>query len=351
MYFRWESYKEDNLNVNGRQPNSPAGAKAGGASEATSGWVDPPPLDDKVARYTMSVMVLFMKQTGSWGDRPKASGHIHSDTLYDYESIENHMSSPISALKPTFTGNASIYRKQGGSTRRSDSIGAMIMPSTHGAFASPRLVTFNSPILASTVASVNALLSKYINRIIYFISASNWPVVFARIQQKIRIFASGSEEVHDNTDMKLLSYCAMDQKRFVELFQELSSLLVSMKRDAQSSIALSLRNAIWNWINGFPEQFGETISSYRKLEGSPERVFDTLYQMMQDPAPMNNHRRIIWPTLAALLATSPERLRQSEAAMIGHIAGNRVVSILLFLWARLITCRPTPTYLRWHRLY
>lgn len=331
MYFRWESYKEDILNINERQPHSPVGARGGDTSEAASGWVDPPPLDDKVARYTMSVMVLFMKQTGSWGDRPKASGHIHSDTLYDYESIENHMSPPISAVKPTFTGNGSIHRKQTGSTtRRSGSIGGMVVPSSNGAFASSRIVTFSSPILASTVASVNALLSKYINKIIYFISASNWSVVFARIQQKIRIFASGSEEVHhDNTDMKLLSYCAMDQKRLVELFQELSSLLVSMKRDAQSSIALSLRNAIWNWINGFPEQFGETISSHRKLEGAPERVFDTLYQMMQDPGPLSTNRRIIWPTLAALLAISPERLRQSEVAMTGHVAGSRATNAYL----------------------
>jgi neurofibromin 1 len=172
--------------------------------------------------------------------------------------------------------------------------------------------------MANTVPSVNALIAKYINKIIFYISASNWPVVFHRIRQKIHFFASGSEDAHDNTDMKLLSYCAMDRTRLIQLFQELSSLLVSMKKEAQSSIALSLRNAIWNWITGFPDQFAETIVSHRRLEGAPERVFDTLYQMMQDPGSLSNNRRIIWPTLAALLATSPERLRQSEAAMAGY---------------------------------
>jgi neurofibromin 1 len=150
--------------------------------------------------------------------------------------------------------------------------------------------------------------------------------------------------------MKLLGFCVMDQGRLVQLFQELSSLLVSMKREAQSSIALSLRNAIWNWISGFPDQFSEVIKSNsfaevvsggsrgllgsligggggaRRLEGAPERVFDTLYGMMQDPGSLSTNRRIIWPTLAALLAVSPERLRQSEMALGGGHPANKKAS-------------------------
>jgi len=352
-----------------------------------------------VAKYAMSVMILFIKQTGSWGDRPKASGHIHSDTLYDYETIDSqamtlHSSStmfsasfsatsldsgsgqapPISGLGPP-----SIYRKVA-NNRRTTSIGnpaaLASLTLTHGPVNTPnygsafstyhpsKVVSFNSPILASTVASVNALISKHIQKIIYFISASNWDVVFARIRQKIRWFATGGD-LHDgstskggkegggtppvdNTDMKLLGFCVMDQGRLVQLFQELSSLLVSMKREAQSSIALSLRNAIWNWISGFPDQFSEVIKSNsfaeiggggsrgllgsligggaRRLEGAPERVFDTLYGMMQDPGSLSTNRRIIWPTLAALLAVSPERLRQSELALDGHPANKKASS-------------------------
>lgn len=142
----------------------------------------------------------------------------------------------------------------------------------------------------------------------------------------------------------------MDQARLIQLFQELSSLLVSMKREAQSSIALSLRSAIWNWITGFPDQFSEVIKSNnsaevgggsggrgllgliagsggpRRLEGAPERVFDTLYGMMQDPGSVSTNRRIIWPTLAALLAVSPERLRQSEMALGGGYPASKKAS-------------------------
>jgi len=320
MAFRWESHREEVLHSDTRKPTSPVGARNSQEKPSWS-WVDPPPLDDKVARYAISVMVVFIKQTGSWGDRPKASGHIHSDTLYDYESIENPITFPVSATSSSFSASESLDRRLGISlTRRTASISALT-PSYGPAYPfanSGKVVSFNSPILASTIPSVNALISKYINKIIYYISASNWAVVFARIRQKIHHFASGSEELHDNTDMKLLSYCAMDQNRLIQLFQELSSLLVSMKREAQSSIALSLRNAIWNWISGFPDQFGETTIYHRKLEGAPERVFDTLYQMMQDPGSISTNRRIIWPTLTALLATSPERLQQSEEAMAGY---------------------------------
>ncbi|KAG8870177.1 Ras GTPase activating protein ira2 [Serendipita sp. 405] len=320
MYFRWESHKEETINMAGNhQPISPN--EVNGTDSSV--WIDPPALDDKVAKYTMSVMVLYMKQTSSWCDRPKASGHIHSDTHYDDESIDNQVFFPSSMAKSPLPVTSSLSRRQGPTTRRTASIGGIGTPLNISEFGpSAKVVPFSSPILASTVASVNALISKYINKIIFYISASNWPVVFARIRQKIHFFASGSEEIHDNTDMKLLSYCAMDQKRLTQLFQELSSLLVSMKREAQSSISLYLRNSIWNWVNGFPEQFGEVIVSQRKLEGAPERVFDTLYQMMQDSSIINNSRRIIWPTLAALLATSPERLRQSEAAMTGMTGGS-----------------------------
>jgi hypothetical protein len=71
-------------------PPTPTASTHSTVPQAQGHWIDPPPLDDKVARYATSVMVLFMKQTSSWGDRPKASGHIHSDTLYDFETIENH---------------------------------------------------------------------------------------------------------------------------------------------------------------------------------------------------------------------------------------------------------------------
>lgn len=332
MAFRWDAHREDMLNPESQKPMSPIGTRKSQEKQtAGSAWVDPPPLDEKVARYAMSVMVVFIKQTGSWGDRPKASGHIHSDTLYDYETVENPMASPSSAMKSSFPVSDTLERKLGiSASRRTASISALT-PSYGPAYPfanTGKVVTFNSPMLASTVASVNALISKYINKIIYYISASNWPVVFARIRQKIHHFASGSEELQDNTDMKLLSYCAMDQMRLVQLFQELSSLLVSMKREAQSSISLSLRNAVWNWIGGFPEQFGETIVSHRKLEGAPERVFDTLYQMMQEPGSLSANRRIIWPTLTALLATSPERLQQSEEAMTGYTSGQRSNSFL-----------------------
>ncbi|KAG8833280.1 Ras GTPase activating protein ira2 [Serendipita sp. 399] len=322
MYFRWESHKEEINNIAGNhQPSSPNEAKM--VDPAGSVWIDPPALDDKVAKYTMSVMVLYMKQTSSWCDRPKASGHIHSDTHYDEETIDNQVFFQTSSARSSLPAASSVSRRHGPTTRRTASIGGLGTPLNVSEFGTPaKIVPFSSPILASTVASVNALISKYINKIIFYISASNWPVVFARIRQKIHFFASGSEEIHDNTDMKLLSYCAMDQRRLVQLFQELSSLLVSMKREAQSSISLYLRNSIWNWISGFPEQFGDVIISQRKLEGAPERVFDTLYQMMQDSSVMNTNRRIIWPTLAALLATSPERLRQSEIAMSGMAGGS-----------------------------
>jgi hypothetical protein len=115
--------------------------------------------------------------------------------------------------------------------------------------------------------------------------------------------------------MKLLQYCALDRARLVQVFQELSSLLVSMKRDAQATVALALRAAIWNWITIFSDQFIDVMVVQRRLEGAPERVFDTLFQVMNEAGA--NQRRMLWPTLAALLATSPQRLREAELGISG----------------------------------
>jgi len=283
-------------------------------------WFEPPPLDDNVAKYTLSVMLLYVKQTSAWSDRPKASGHIHSDTLYDcFEEVENYAPITSTTLRGAYAAHTSLFRKavhrgvgpSNGAHHPSPLVSSTITPTTR------KLLGINTPLLGSSVESVNALLSKYVHKILFHVSASNWGVIFSRIRLRIHHFATGVDEAgpDNNVDMKLLQYCALDRARLVQVFQELSSLLVSMKRDAQATVALALRAAIWNWITIFSDQFIDVMVVQRRLEGAPERVFDTLFQVMNEAGA--NQRRMLWPPLAALLATSPQRLREAELGISG----------------------------------
>jgi hypothetical protein len=104
---------------------------------------------------------------------------------------------------------------------------------------------------------------------------------------------------------------------------ELSSLLVNMKPESQGAVAVVLRTVIWNWIETFTEEFIDVVlSSRRRLDGQPERVFDMLYQLIEP-----GNRRMLWPTLAVLMAVSPERLATAEAAMNGNLKYGRKVCL------------------------
>ena len=88
-----------------------------------------------------------------------------------------------------------------------------------------------------------------------------------------------------------------------------------MRSEAQSAVAIALRTLLWNWIEDFTDEFINVVTlSRRRLDGQPERVFDLLYQLID-----HGNKRIFWPTLAALLVTSPDRLQAAEAALNGSL--------------------------------
>jgi hypothetical protein len=325
MDYKWECAKEDGFEAR-HPPSSPVPFQAPlrhkpSGDSGHGSWCEPPPLDENVAKYTLSVMLLYVKQTSAWSDRPKASGHIHSDTLYDsFEGVEKCGPSSSTTLRAAYTSHTPLFRKavhRGGAGPSNGPHHPPPLVSSTTTASTHKLLGINTPLLGSSAASVNALLSKYVHKILFHVSASNWGVIFSRIRSRIHHFAKGMEDSgpDHNIDMKLLQYCALDRARLVQVFQELSSLLVSMKRDAQATVALALRAAIWNWITIFSDQFIDVMVVQRRLEGAPERVFDTLFQVMNEAGA--NQRRMLWPTLAALLATSPQRLREAELGISG----------------------------------
>ena len=92
---------------------------------------------------------------------------------------------------------------------------------------------------------------------------------------------------------------------------ELSSLLVNMKPEAQLSVAIPLRCAIWNWVEFFPDEFQESLRIRGRGENAPERVYDVLHTKDAEKNPL------LWPTLTALMCISSVDRISSEYRLDG----------------------------------
>ncbi|CCM02314.1 uncharacterized protein FIBRA_04405 [Fibroporia radiculosa] len=159
-------------------------------------------------------------------------------------------------------------------------------------------------VTSKTIASLNAVITKFAGRIVYHLSASNWNIVLDKIRVKIRSLSRATEDDPDIIDLQLMIYSALDRNRLVQSLQEVSSLLLHMKTDAQAAVAIPLRAAIWNWIDLFPDEFGDNIRYSRRMEGAPERVFDILFDSQE-----GSQKTVFWPTLTALVCISSERMK------------------------------------------
>ena len=86
-----------------------------------------------------------------------------------------------------------------------------------------------------------------------------------------------------------------------------------MKPDAQLSVSIHLRCAIWNWVEYFPEEFHEFLRMRGRGENAPERVYDVLHTKDAERNPL------IWPTLTALMCISSVDRISSEHRLDGAI--------------------------------
>ncbi|TFK43927.1 hypothetical protein BDQ12DRAFT_702865 [Crucibulum laeve] len=270
---------------------------------------EPPPMEDNCAKYILSVMVLFLRQTASSEVPLMLSTRSTDITFRDFETLDPANIAGQAVDVDASTADAGIPQKPSERILRpqpsSSSVrsGRLSINSTiHIPAASTAYERTHMSLVKSTLA-VNRLIAKYAGRIIFHISASNWGVVFNRLRTKIRFIANNSQDNPDIVDLQLMAHSVFDRQRLVQLMNDLSSLLVSMDKEAQSAIVVPMRAAIWNWIDLFPGEFNDAIRTRGRTEGAPERLFDLLYSMN----PTGNER-IFWPTLSILNCMTTDRI-------------------------------------------
>ncbi|KAI0737738.1 hypothetical protein C8Q80DRAFT_1276173 [Daedaleopsis nitida] len=338
MASRWGSRVEDNRpgsqaskRTPGSKPTTPdTSAPASGRgrhpsteqfSTSATTLVEPPALDDNCARYIISVMVLLLRQAAPRKHRLTSSASMSFDASFqDFESVESHEFSAtdeaLVTLPPPITSGAMPRTMNRAKHPSSTSLNSAGMSTSISSRLPQHSVAYEktSFLTAKSVLSLHSAIAKYTGRIVYHLSASNWAVVLTRIRQRIHGLASSTETEPDTVDLQLITYSALDRAKLVQSLQELSSLLMNLKKDAQIPVSVALRTAIWNWIELCPDEYNDALQFHRRLEGAPERVFDLLFDLQEN----SRDKAGAWPTLAVLLCISHDRLKGEFESALGH---------------------------------
>ncbi|OJT11370.1 Neurofibromin, partial [Trametes pubescens] len=335
MASRWGLRPDDTRpNSRGTQPapsskpatpdsSAPSGRGRHGSADQlstpTTTLVEPPALDDNCARYIISVMVLILRQTAPRKHRLASAANLSFDASFqDFESVESHefgsSDDILGAVPPVISGlPRTMNRARHPSSTSLNSAG----PSSSASSRLPQhsvVYEKTSFMVARSILSLHSSIAKYTGRIIYHLSASNWAVVLSRIRQRIHSLAGSADAEPDTADLQLITHSALDKVKLVQCLQELSSLLMNLKTDAQVPVSIALRTAVWNWIELCPDEFNEALLSHRRLEGAPERVYDLLFDLQEN----TNDKAGAWPTLAVLLSISYDRMKaEYETNAIG----------------------------------
>ncbi|KAH8096624.1 hypothetical protein BXZ70DRAFT_945419 [Cristinia sonorae] len=294
------------------------------ATQSILSGTDLAPLDENCARYILSVMIVFLRQTAPPHRRLMSSANLNFNASYhDFESVD---AAEASVSFESFGGQAALpkpstkprkyfqFKHSNSSLRSADTSSAA--SSSAEALRSLEYEK-TSTIVSNSMISLSSLIAKVAGKIVFYLSASNWDVVFSRIRNKIYHLAGSHDDDPDIIDLQLLTHCSLDRARLVQSLHELGSLLVNMRREAQSALASPLRNAVWSWIEHNPEEFNESIFGHRKLEGSPERVFDYLVELAD-----LNDKPAVWPALTVLMCISGDRIRHNyQSNSIGLTRG------------------------------
>ncbi|KAG0221205.1 Ras GTPase activating protein ira2 [Mortierella sp. GBA43] len=145
---------------------------------------------------------------------------------------------------------------------------------------------------------------KTAGRVLFYISASNWPIVFARLKARIQHLTTTNDDWPETAELKLLETASLNQRRLGQVLTELRSTFLHLKRSAQTVMGQVLHKAIWNWIEVFPSEFVHLCQTQRRMEGEPHILFDICHSLATD-----NKRRIhFWPLQTMLLILCPDIL-------------------------------------------
>jgi hypothetical protein len=183
--------------------------------------LDLPPLLDDCAKYVLSVMVLFLRQTAP----PEGSEPDTSMSYFSMEAEDQPRATPTVFDSPIEPSQPSVAPFMRPSVRARASAASFSSHATRAATPIPipkdAMAYTNTPqMMADSMMSLNTLIAKYAGTIVYHLSASNWEVVFSRVRKRIRALAGSDVGTStDVIDLQLMTQCALDRTRLVQLLR------------------------------------------------------------------------------------------------------------------------------------
>ncbi|KAI8078349.1 hypothetical protein BDF21DRAFT_43098 [Thamnidium elegans] len=210
---------------------------------------DPPPFDENIAKNIVNVMSRIMHQTTTMEEREygQATNHVTQITRTEYYTASN---------------------------------------------------------ISRTSADIVLDIYKASSRVIAYISASNWNVIFSKIKMRILYLSTTTDENPETSDMRLLECCSLNSKRLSLVLSDFCSSFSSLKKATQLVVAAILRRAIWGWIETYPGEFMQLCQNQKRLEGGP----DVLFEICLSLADTTRKKAILWPLQTMLLILCPDIL-------------------------------------------
>jgi neurofibromin 1 len=203
-------------------------------------WPDPPSIEEPLAKFILSTMVLLLRMTTYEVSNSVASvaGYTGPPAgTFMTKGQTNHPSLGRSLIRQLHAGLEGEdigfrYRQpqdlQTNGSVSTSGANADFGSSLAGSGAASRPGHRRNASLESTaigvvgIPRVSSLLfeiARMVGRIVYFLSSSSWPVIFARIRNRILYLSSAPEEHPDAIELRLLDWCSVNQAKLTAIFR------------------------------------------------------------------------------------------------------------------------------------
>jgi neurofibromin 1 len=258
-------------------------------------WSDPLPLDESSARTLLNVLITYLRfvssenslHSGTASPAPSRDGRGQSSSIVSWGHGVVTQHPGFSALSPSFLRT---HQHTHNPSNREDEL----------------LSCTNMSNITNTVTQT----TRYLGQIIFYLSSSNWNLVFTRIRSRLSHLTTTIEDTPDLTELRLLQWANLDRVRLGQLMQETSNVFIHIKRPSQIAFASVLHSAIWNWIDCNPDGFDSLVGSERRIDGNPEGLFDVLYSMSDFSSTNAKRTAVFYPLLAMILVICPDLFKK-----------------------------------------
>ncbi len=178
-------------------------------------------------------------------------------------------------------------------------------------------------------------IERYVGRIVFFLSSSNWSLVRSRVLGRLPGLSGQSgvderererERDRDVTELRILEWCNLDPGKLANVTQAFASTLQSLKPGHQAMLAQLTRAVVVNSITLYPAAYGEALRAGGSVDRSLEQLCDAMSVIQVGEASRSRMPPAwAWPCFSATLLLCPETMKKVVGEMSRSSTSNRKV--------------------------